>query len=330
MKKLFTLLIFIASALSGITHCAEDQNPAQNVTTMLEQIKAKTKENKKSILYAGLFAASLYVAKRIYTAEISTAPLQLDDAHEQFVSNVAVDGSIPVRPIVVIFAHGLGGDASQVNWYNGTHEKDFNIVGSKCISFDFPDAKNQETINLAQELDVETLRGVCSNYTTTHDIVLVGLSRGASTILNYAARYPQGIRALVVESPFTSLDSIIYNKLNQYHVGWIPGATSVATWAVNTFVFPKYDKNGMKPIDSIKILDPNIPVLFVHSSKDQLINCNNSQEMYLLRKKSGCNHVYYSELTQSPHAGYQFYKADRTKYQGAVDAFYASCGIVLP
>lgn len=233
------------------------------------------------------------------------------------------------RPLIFIFAHGLGGNASQVNWYNGIYEKSFNIVGSQCISFDFPDVIDATKINLAQEVDIEALHQICQNYIATHEIVLVGLSRGASTIINYASKYPESLKALVVEAPFASIQSVINNRLRQLHINWIPGMQSFAHTFVSRYMFPGYKKDGIHPIDSIKKIAAYIPILFIHSKKDQLINCDDSSHLYRLRRECGCTNAYYVELKHCKHAMYQADKRDITRYYEAVDCFYQQCGIVI-
>jgi len=59
------------------------------------------------------------------------------------------------------------------------------------------------------------------NKTGNSEIVIFGLSRGASAVLNLMALYnPPQVKALVLESPFDTVGSIIDNKRKQLHLEW--------------------------------------------------------------------------------------------------------------
>lgn len=232
-----------------------------------------------------------------------------------------------------IFAHGFGGNERQVDYYNGKRIG-FSIVPDKHRTFNFPEVVVTETkdamglnklsytvdatkANFAQKGDITALKSTCD--ASCGDIVLVGLSRGAATILNYAAQYPENIKALVVEAPFGCIETILTNKLGK--ATWIPGSTSLAHTAFNT-MYKSYDKNGPKPITEIRKLNKNIPVLLIHSKQDALIPVQSSKSLYKLLKSRGHKDVYLLILNTGEHANYQS-GFDAKKYEATVHAFYA-------
>ncbi|CDK30576.1 alpha/beta hydrolase [Candidatus Babela massiliensis] len=229
---------------------------------------------------------------------------------------------------VFIFSHGLEGNRNQIKRYTMPNKLNWQILGNNNISFDFGDVDsdgkfNENNANLAQDKDVETLDNIykeCLKDEAVNKIVLVGVSRGASTIINYASRHPEKLAAVVLESPFDSIEKIIEYQLNRKYVGWIPGIKHLFHKIIER-KYPNYDKNGIRPIDIVKSLPKNLPILFVHSKKDRLIPIKSSIRLYKQLKSTGHNNVYLLKLNDGEHASYQW-GTDANNYQTVVHAFY--------
>jgi len=132
---------------------------------------------------------------------------------------------------VFIFNHGLGGNKDQINFYKMPNKQNWQILGQRAISFDFPDVTadgglDLNNVNLGQDKDLAALDQVyqsCLKDETVDKIVLVGVSRGASVAINYSSRHPEKLAALILESPFDSVYKVVEDRLKQNYVGWVPG-----------------------------------------------------------------------------------------------------------
>jgi len=234
--------------------------------------------------------------------------------------------------VTCVFAHGLGGNWQQAlcysennehNGYRLTNPLNWHIMKEPIHSFNFPhvneDFSTNQQVSLGQHIEIGRLKS--EHDTLTTDTVLVGLSMGASTIINYAsAHYTPRIKALVLESPFDAIENVVKFKTQSF--SWIPGSYSLGTSFMNSrFMYPLYDKNGIKPLTSINKLDKNLPIIFIHSQTDSLIPISCSRHLYCHLKKAGHTHVYLLELNDGNHANY-FSGSDAQKYQNVVHAFY--------
>lgn len=232
-----------------------------------------------------------------------------------------------VAETIFIFNHGLESNKDQIRYYKLPNKLNWHILGEKAISFNFPDVNpdgsfNAENSNLAQDEDLKSLDLVyksCLKDKSIDKIVLVGVSRGAAAALNYSARHPKRLAALVLESPFDCVENVIKYLLDQKYVGWLPGLKHVFHDFVKK-MYKKYDKNGIQPIDLVKNLPKDLPVIFIHSKKDKLISIKSVRRLYKKLKLAGNKHSYMLELNEGEHGAYQLY-SDANNYQAAVHAF---------
>lgn len=227
-----------------------------------------------------------------------------------------------------VFSHGYGANSDQHLRYNGQIINDFSILGDSCIYFDYPDVYDQNKANLAQVIDINALKDTIDSVLSQNpdeEIILVGLSRGASTIINYACQYPKNIKAMVVEAPFDDLSNVINNITGRYKISWIPGMHSLANYIANK-ILPAYDPNGISPIKSIINLSKEIPVLFIHSLEDQLIPATCSRNLFNILRANNHINAHYITLDSGRHGGYIF-NYDMEKYRNGVHAFYKKYGV---
>ena len=246
----------------------------------------------------------------------STNPIQFDPN-----SNITTisDPSTDVDH-VYLFAHGLAATRRQATSMFSYVTDEFSpskynqnwIVKNPLVIFDFPDAKNDEKIewhgdkvNLGQDLDICTL---ASAFVKTKElfpnkpIVLGGVSRGAATILNYVGTAkPHNIAAIVLESPFDSLRSVILHLLRQYYISWIPFSEALAIKYM-TSIFPLLNMEGISPIQVAHAIPTSIPILFVHSKEDKVVPISASRRLYVQLRQAGHNNVYLFELATGEHA----------------------------
>jgi fermentation-respiration switch protein FrsA (DUF1100 family) len=227
-----------------------------------------------------------------------------------------------------LYAHGLGRCKQDIHYYAGTN---WNIINGPHWAFNFDDVIQPGIINAAkvtigQHGDCLTLHNNHKEFIHNHalkEIVLIGSSRGAATIINYLGLYqPENVRAAILESPFDSVESVVQHKLNRMNIGWIPGTVTIAHFIVASyFMYPAYNWYGPQPITSIPTIAKNIPLLFIHSCDDMITPVYCSQLLSKIARDNGNNDVYYLELSSATHGQYQL-SHEAQKYQDIVHAFY--------
>lgn len=232
-----------------------------------------------------------------------------------------------------LFAHGFGLTMDQIHWYKEGNSNNWYILSEPCRSFNFPEVNedgsvNFKKVNFGQKDDVEAMRIAHEKFCQEHNLewaVLVGMSRGASAIVNYAASNPKKIKALILEAPFDSIENVIALQLRRRYIGYIPGVTPLACTLANK-VWPTYKSNGLKPLRSITKIDKAMPILFIHSKQDGLVSFDSSKTLYAKLKRRGYKNIHFLELENKAHCKYQ--KGDGAlKYRDTVHAFYRKYNI---
>ncbi|MGC2310042.1 MAG: alpha/beta fold hydrolase [Candidatus Babeliaceae bacterium] len=231
-----------------------------------------------------------------------------------------------------LFVHGLGGNSTNIEFYGYS---EWSIIQEPYWTFDFPDVGPhgdiiKERANLAQDEDIITL---AHNYqafidvqkildTPLDGIVLIGLSRGAATIINFVAtRNPSLLKAVVLESPFDTVENVIQFYLKQRYLAWIPGVHACALFYFTHYLYPNYNPNGIKPLDVVADLPLDLPILFIHSLEDTLISIESSRTLLRVLRQTGHKYAYLLELTYGYHGKYQLC-SDSQLYEKAVHAFF--------
>ena len=113
-----------------------------------------------------------------------------------------------------VFVHGLMQNSKDAGYYES---KTFNILPGKTVLIDFPCTENMPQrisnpvkLSLGQAYEIKSLAKACRRIQAP--TVLVGLSMGAATILNYTATHRnRHIKALVVEAPFDHIGTVVRN-----------------------------------------------------------------------------------------------------------------------
>lgn len=216
---------------------------------------------------------------------------------EQAINNVSTQPSY-----AYLFAHGLGGNIHQQEYYN-----QYGIIYDALPSFAYnaPEVLGgNAAVNLGQEGDIKTL---CQINADAHDkyIIGVGVSKGAAGLINAAHRI-KNLKALILESPFASANNVFHNHPAARYTGIRFLGSSVTAWAGNK-MFPGYNRHGIQPIDTIHTIPADITVIFLHSKQDSLISVNESRKLYIKRvkalKKAGLpNNTYLIETDEGMHA----------------------------
>lgn len=243
--------------------------------------------------------------------------------------------------ITSLFSHGIAASKRQAFKYaqiTPTREyNDRHIINNQhhiLVSFNYPDAGesyhiNRKETSLAQANEVQALHEAHINIEDEAGIVCLGVSRGASALIVWLGTHPdaskvQNIRALILESPFDSIDSVLrhiigeslykYNTFRSFSHGLVK------------FIFSKYDKNFITPLEAAINVPPHIPILIVCSAEDTRVPASLSKRLYdeLTRAaflKNGNSRVHFVKLKTGAH-GKLIEGKDSGSYRNAVHAFY--------
>lgn len=237
--------------------------------------------------------------------------------------------------VVYFFSHGLADNHNQALRYLPSVSSKFDsVINYPCTTFDYPDVSysflriNRKETSLAQNNEIEKLATAFEQTIPTHqDVVLMGISRGASTILNFMAlNNPANVKALVLESPYDCMESVITDKINRLGIAWLP-AIQCMSLALTRFVFSKYTQNGIRPADIVHKIRHNLPILIICSQQDQLVPVSSSMNLYTILKNSGHEHVYVLKLPEGKHAKLFNSLQYGLQYKQVTHAFYKKYGL---
>jgi len=244
-----------------------------------------------------------------------------------------------------LFSHGLANTYKQAYRYAKTYKIGKNtyhnrryLIDRPFATFNYPDAYegllrvNRKETSLAQDNEIDclklafekTVQSAKEKGTDNNEIVIFGLSRGASAALNFMALYnPPQVKALVLESPFDAVCSIIDNKRKQLHLEWLSHDTCEC---IMEKIFLRYSRNGIRPIDVVSGIRKDLPILIICSKEDPLVPCRSSIQLYQKLKKSGHSSVHLFIADYGKHFRI-LWKQDGDNYQAAVHAFYEKYGL---
>jgi alpha-beta hydrolase superfamily lysophospholipase len=229
-----------------------------------------------------------------------------------------------------LFSHGIADSHKQAFKYveSENSQKPY-ILKHPLITFDYPDVSNsifkmnRTQTSLAQENEVNRLaHAFFSTMAETPQSVLVGVSRGASTLINFMGIHnPANVAALILESPFDCVESIINCLIHETKLSWIPGIKRNGL-SLMSFVFCKYRADGIRPIDYAASIKTDLPILIVCSAQDKLIPAWSSINLYITLRNSGHTNTYLLVLPEGQHAKLINNHTYGPLYQQITHAFY--------
>lgn len=191
---------------------------------------------------------------------------------------------------VYLFAHGIDPRSSTALKQPAKYIEQ-GAITSTCYTFSFND--RIATLNFGQERDSGLLYKAYQEVRQKHpksSIVLVGISRGASTIINMLAQGKSDwspIKAVILESPYLSVDSLLQHISSSY-VFYIPYSATLLKKLVSTL--PLYDPKGIQTISAVQQFPQTIPAFVSYSKKDKTVSPHDGQEIVRLLRAQG-NHV---------------------------------------
>lgn len=241
-------------------------------------IKMKSNNKAASILFDLLSTFNMQGKNNMKTTSPNTPKEKIHTQH--FGPQTQAD-----KP-VTIYCHGLGGNKKEAQYFHIQYGYQNAFIQGACESFDFKDVSNPNSSCLGQDVDIAYLHEVCKKY---QHVQLFGISRGASTILNYAGLYqPSNIETMVLESPFDDVQTIIQR---------LTGAKSS-----DTSMYPNYDPQGIQPIKMVDKMPKNIPILIICSKQDTLIPVSSSANVYKKLRQTGHDKAHLLVVDHGVHA----------------------------
>ena len=253
---------------------------------------------------------------------------------------------LPIRAqTIYLFSHGLADTHKQAFAYAKTYKNNGEIHHNNhyffyrpFFSFNYPDVTdgfhrvNCNETSMAQDNEIarlksayeKTIQTMRDRGVTHYEMVLFGLSRGASSIINFVGLYnPQHIKALVLESPFDSVATIIDSMMQKFKLDWLPH--SYGEYLMES-IFRRYKRDGICPINLVDKINKDMPILIICSKQDQLVPWHSSVSLYRKLCESGYKHVYIYIANHGEHANIISDKDGQT-YQDVVHAFYRTYGL---
>lgn len=226
--------------------------------------------------------------------------------------------------MIYLFSHGLADSHKQAFRYK-------DLTPDQTIeTFDYPDVNhgilrvNRLQSSLAQENEIERLSQAFNQTVTqtNNDVVLIGVSRGASTIVNFMGLYnPDQVKAIVIESPFDCVDSIATSVCHESKFSWIPG---IKRWCCKlmSFIFCKYKPHGIRPIDCAAKIKRNLPILIIASARDGLVPVWSSINLYHELRNTGHENTFLVIFEDGKHAKLINHNRHGSLYRQVTHAFY--------
>ncbi len=223
----------------------------------------------------------------------------------------------PAPHMQYLFCHGVGGNACNAQYYQA-----YGALPADVYSFDFCDycdGKFDRTKTaMGQAADIAVLRAQCAQLNTAQTrLVLCGVSRGASTIINFVGKEkPKNIAALILESPFAHMDDVLNN---------FTGSSILPTNFIMGRIYPAYNRQGEQPIDYIEAINKNIPIALICSKTDALVPYTSTMKLYDRLIAQGRKNVQILILPEGAHANL----CDGPEYQRFVKNFLKRYKLIL-
>jgi pimeloyl-ACP methyl ester carboxylesterase len=235
---------------------------------------------------------------------------------------------MPSRP--AIFAPGLSSNERQaVRYLKGYAYKHraknypYIIESDSVYTFNFPEATSLFSMNVAQSHDIQALDNVYKQVEGDQTPLVFGVCRGASAILNWLKDKQPRVAAVVLESPFATLQDAINHVINNIPlVSWVPFISRfIHKHVIPNFVARNYDISGKRPIDDLKDISLTTPIFLYCSKQDGIVPAYSTIKLYKEFKRLGFVHVHILVLNTGRHAKI-LWDSDGDRLQNTLHAFY--------
>jgi pimeloyl-ACP methyl ester carboxylesterase len=238
--------------------------------------------------------------------------------------------------VVTLFSHGIADTWKQVRLYSKFYIKKSGVridnnryaINTTYASFNYPDATdkfyrvNYHETSFGQANEIGRLHKAYQQTKERFkdcDIILYGLSRGASNVCIFAGTYPiDKVKAIVLESPYFTMGEVIQSLMNKKNLSWMPLSYGET---VAEFIFKKYTRYGQSPATLVEFIPKDMPIFIICSKEDRLVPYESSINVYKKLIKTGHKHTYIFITEHGKHAAI-LQGADGDKYECVINAFY--------
>jgi len=241
--------------------------------------------------------------------------------------------------ILFLFSHGWKDNHCQMRFYQPDHTRNSrpSIITTPCSTVDYPDAINRskpllpqlyrlQRTSLGQTHEIKTLSTGyrrCRQLMPNADIVLFGVSRGASVAVTFAgAERPDNLRALILESPFDSVESLLHHQIGRRIAGGKTGKVVCNISNALAALLLRYRQDGPSPITMAKEIDKELPILIIGTNTDTSVPIECTHALYRRLVETGHTKVHLLILPSGQHARIARESSEGQLFQQVVHAFY--------
>lgn len=245
------------------------------------------------------------------------------DASDNKVSLIPLNATNPNPSTVFLFAHGID-PRSNAATTQAARYINSGAITSTCYTFCFHDRLN--TLNFGQEKDCDKLASAYAQVKEKHphaSLVLVGISRGASAIINTMAAHRDvdwsPVKAVILESPYEHVEGLIEHIMNSY-APFVLFGKNILYGLLQKLT--AYRSQGIQSIDMIERFPQHIPLFISYSKTDKTV-CPECTRTLIMNMQSS-NHTITSYEAES---GRHSTLAEQPAYAAAVQDFLAQHGL---
>lgn len=145
------------------------------------------------------------------------------------------------------------------------------------------------------------------------NIVLYSECQGTATALNYVAKNPKKIKALILEGVVGSGNRVIHWRTKKIipKLGHLPGAEWSLPYVVKCLAMFCYSPSGHQPVMSLAKLPKDLPIVIIHSRHDNMTPYDDALALYYGLSQAGNEQVYL--ITTDEYAHIHLLKRDQDK-----------------
>lgn len=253
----------------------------------------------------------------------------LDTPHEQ-VTIQSRDGlklagrfyqGLEGRPLIILM-HGYRSTAARdcAGAFRIAHQQGYNIL---LVDQRAHGSSEGETVSMGILERYDCLRWIAYavNRFAEKDIILMGVSMGASTVLMTSGHpLPSQIKGIIADCGYSDVREIM-TKIScrvklPFHLK-MPGELAYQLTKIGAFLFGRFNPEDTSPKTAVQKCE--LPMLIIHGEKDRLVPVYMAHDNF-----SGCNEN--SELFLVPEADHiMSYYVDTEGYTKRVTAFIEKC-----
>lgn len=188
-------------------------------------------------------------------------------------------------------------------------------AGHSVLLFDCRDRGESDsaprTLGYSERLDVEAAVKYAEKRMPGARVGILGFSMGAALAIMAAAE-DRNIRAVVADSPYSSLYELVRARLKSKHISAFTVMPLVNLW--NRLIY-RYSLHEVNPMDQVKKITPR-PLMIIHGEMDSIVPVSSAKNIY---KNAGEPKELWI-VNGADHCGAYF--ADRKTYMDRVATFF--------